>query len=71
MDKRILNEIAKRWCKGILMANELTDSETAELLSEEELDYLQQRSFEIANSITKKPQALDLNTLIKEYYDFE
>ena len=71
MDKRILKKIAERWCKGILLANDLTDEETAELLSEEEMEYLQQESFKIAHRITKDKPAISLNELIKEYYDFE
>ena len=70
MDKRILKKIAERWCKGILLANDLTDEETAELLSEEEMEYLQQESFKIARRITKENHAISLNELIKEYYDF-
>jgi hypothetical protein len=71
MDKRILKKIAERWCKGILLANDLTDEETAELLSEEEMNFLQEESFRIANKITKEHHALSLNELIKEYYEFE
>ena len=71
MDKRILKKIAERWCKGILLANDLTDEETAKLLSKEEMEYLQNESYKIAEKITKEKHALCLNTLIKEYYDFE
>ena len=71
MDKRILKKIAERWCKGILLANDLTDEETEKLLSEEEMEYLQNESYKIAEKITKEKHALCLNTLIKEYYDFE
>jgi hypothetical protein len=71
MDKRILKKIAERWCKAILLANDLTDGETAELLSEEEMEFLQQESVRIANKITKEDHALSLNELIKEYYEYE
>jgi len=71
MDKRILNEIAKRWCKGILMMNDVTDETTNELLSQEEADYLVAQSEKIANRITDKPAAISLNDLIQEYYEIE
>ena len=71
MDKRILKKIAERWCKGILLANDLTDEETAELLSEEEMSFIQEESFRIAQKITKEQHAISLNELIKEYYEFE
>jgi len=71
MDKRILNEIAKRWCKGILMMNDVTDEKTNKLLSQEEADYLVAQSEKIANRITDKPAAISLNDLIQEYYEIE
>ena len=71
MDKRILREIAKRWCKGILLANDLTDEETAELLSEEEMSFIQEESYRIANKITNLETPTSLNELIKEYYSFD
>jgi len=51
MDKKILKEIAARWCKGILLANDLTDLETAELLTNEEMDFIQKESFAIASKV--------------------
>ena len=71
MDKLILKKIAKEWCKGILMNNDLTDAETAELLTEDEMFYLQEESQRIARRITKEPAAIDLNQCIKKYYKFE
>lgn len=71
MDRRILKEIAKRWCKAILLANDLTDGETAELLSEEEMNFIQSESYKIANRITDLEAPKSLNEMIKEYYDFE
>jgi hypothetical protein len=71
MDKLILKKIAKKWCKGILMACDLTDEETSQLLTEEEMDYIQKEAFKIANRITKEEQAHNLNTCIKEYYIVE
>jgi hypothetical protein len=43
----------------------------AELLSEEEIEYIQQESFKIAHRITKENHAISLNDIIKEYYEFE
>lgn len=71
MDKLMLKKIAKEWCKGILMACELTDEETVELLTEDEMEYIQNEAFKIANRITKEPQAHNLNDCIKKYYKFE
>jgi hypothetical protein len=71
MDKLILKKIAKEWCKGILMACDLTDEETAELLTEEEMDYIQKEAFKIANRITIEPQANSLNECIKKYYEID
>lgn len=70
MDKRILKEIAKRWCKAILIANDVTDSETMEMLSQEEQDYLLSQVEVIANRITDRETDISLNDIIKEYYDF-
>lgn len=70
MDKRILKEIAKRWCKGILLANDMTDSETMDLLSEDEQDFILKEVELIAERITNKPTPISLNDLIREYYEF-
>lgn len=71
MDKLILKQIAKRWCKAILMANDITDEETMELLSEEEQVYLLEQVEAIANRITDRQADVSLNDIIKEYYSFE
>jgi len=71
MNKLILKKIAKEWCKGILKACDLTDEETAELLTEEEMNYLQNEAVKIADRITKEPQAHSLNDCIKKYYEIE
>ena len=71
MDKLILKNIAKRWCKAILMANDITDEETMELLSEEEQAYLSEQVEAIANRITDRQTDISLNDIIKEYYSFE
>ena len=71
MDKLILKNIAKRWCKAILMANDITDEETMQLLSEEEQSYLLEQVEAIANRITDRQTDISLNDIIKEYYSFE
>lgn len=71
MDKLILKNIAKRWCKAILMANDITDKETMQLLSEEEQSYLLEQVEAIANRITDRQTDISLNDIIKEYYSFE
>lgn len=71
MEKRILKKIAQEWCKGILIANDMTDSETAELLSEEEMCYILEESTRIANRITKEDAAISLNECIRKYFEFE
>ena len=71
MDKLILKQIAKRWCKAILMANDITDEETMELLSEEEQAYLLEQVEVIANRITARQTDVSLNDIINEYYSFE
>ena len=71
MDKLILKNIAKRWCKAILMANDITDEETMQLLSEEEQSYLLEQVEAIANRITDRQTDVSLNDIIKEYYSFE
>ena len=71
MKKLILKKIAREWCKGILMACDLTDQETAELLTDEEMDYIQKEAFKIADRITKEPQAHNLNDCIKKYYEIK
>lgn len=71
MDKLILKNIAKRWCKAILMANDITDEETMELLSEEEQAYLLEQVEAIANRITDRQTDISLNDIIKEHYSFE
>ena len=70
MDKLILKQIAKRWCKAILMANDITDEETMELLSEEEQAYLLEQVEAIANRITDRQTDVSLNDIIKEYLNF-
>ena len=53
------------------MANDITDEETMELLSEEEQAYLLEQVEAIANRITDRQTDVSLNDIIKEYYSFE
>ena len=71
MDKLILKEIAKRWCKGILLANEPTCSFNAdgEQLTPEEINYIEDECNKIAERITKLNHAINTTELVNEYYD--
>lgn len=71
MDKSILKKIAKRWCKGILTANEAAISFNRTGLSDEEINYIQKESMKIANSITNLDASLSTTQLVRDYYDFE
>ena len=64
-------ELLKEIEAWLCFNTEPSKEETAKLLSEEEMEYLQNESYKIAEKITKEKHALCLNTLIKEYYDFE
>lgn len=71
MDKLILREIAKRWCKGIIFANEASVSFDETGLSEEEMAYIQDESEKIMGRITDLPRAVNTEVLVKEYYNFD
>jgi hypothetical protein len=71
MEKRVLKQIAKRWCKGVLMASEAICSFETSGLSEEEMYFLQSEITAIANRITDKQAAGDTDELVSEYYDFD
>jgi len=68
-DKLVLREIAKRWCKGIIWANEAQVSFGETKLTEEEVNYIQKESDKIMDRITKEPISFDVNELVNEYYD--
>lgn len=70
-NKRILNEITKRWIKGIISSNEAMISFDESGLSSEEIDYIQSKSDEIAARITSKEVNTSVNDLVKEYFTFE
>ena len=72
MDKRILKQIAKEWCKGILLSNEASsfDSNLDEMLSQEEQNYIVIESHKIANRITKEDYSASLSKIVEKYYDF-
>jgi len=71
MDKLILKRIAKRWCQGILIANDITDEEIFELISEEEAEYIVAEAKKIAFRIYNGNGATSLKDIIEEEYDFE
>lgn len=71
MDKRILKEITKRWIKGIIMANEAQVSFMDSILTDEEIDYIQECSNAVAEKITEKEVIFDVDKLVSEYYESE
>ena len=71
MDKRILKEITKRWVKGIIMSNEAQISFMDSILTDEEIDYIQECSNAIAEKITEKEVIFDVDKLVYEYYESE
>ena len=74
MDKLILKKIAKKWCKGILLANDgdaFGDSIEEGFLTEEEADFMLLETKKIAERITKEPYKASLNDIIGEYYEIE
>ena len=73
MDKRILKKIAKEWCKGILLANELDafDDKLDEILTPEEQQFIVEESHKIPKRITSEPYSSSLEQIVGKYYDFE
>ncbi|WP_438423107.1 hypothetical protein [Aquimarina macrocephali] len=71
MDKIILKNIAKHWCKSILLANDTTSFEDVEdILSQEEIHYIQEESHRIANRIIDGDRMSSMQEIVKKYYDF-
>lgn len=70
-DKLILREITKRWCKGIIWANEAAVSFGDINLTPEEVDYIQEESNKIMQRITDKPISYNVEELVNEYYEDE
>jgi len=70
-DKLILRKIAKRWCQAILMANDITDEEIFELISEDEAEYIVAEAEKIALRIYSGNIATSLKEIIQEEFDFE
>jgi hypothetical protein len=70
-DKLILRKIAKRWCQAILMANDITDEEIFELISEDEAEYIVAEAEKIALRIFSGNIATSLKDIIQEEFDFE
>lgn len=68
-DKRILREIAKRWCKGIISANEpmISFQNTGLLL--EQIEVIQDECLRIMDRITKLDTPTNTSTLVDEYYE--
>jgi len=68
-NKRILKEIAKRWCKGIIFANEASVSFEDTGLSSEEIDCIEDECKKIMERITKEDLAVNTESLVNEYYE--
>lgn len=67
-NKRVLNEIARRWVKGMVVNAESMIAFGDAGLSDEEIDYMQDELARIAERITKLPHAEDVNKLVDEYF---
>ena len=68
-NKRVLREIAKRWCKAIILANEASVSFMYTGLSEDEMAEIQKESDKIANRITNLPAKFKVDDIVDEYFD--
>ena len=73
-NNRILKNIAKEWCKGILLScetNSFDDAIEEGYLTEEEASYIVEEAQRIAIKISKEPPSDDINDIIKKYYELE
>jgi len=72
MDKNILKNIAKDWCKSIIYANDLDSFTELDIeLDYSEEQYILSECRKIADKITDAPVCNDLNNIIKRYYTIE
>lgn len=71
MDKRILNKIAKEWCKGILLARDGQSFDDDSLLDVDEQIYILQQVDKIAERITPTSASQSLVQIINKYYKIE
>lgn len=73
-NKRILKQIAKEWCKGILLACEGDAFDAAideGLINEEEASYIALIATEIGEKITNAPYCPDLTEIIRDKFKYE
>jgi len=74
MDKLILKNIAKEWCKGILLgcdSDAISDSVDRGVLTCEEAMYVVSEAHKIAERITKEPYLPNLDSIVDKYYEME
>jgi len=68
-NKRVLNEIAKRWARGILKATQIDCDYADEMLSVDEQHYILNQVHLIAEKISDKNQNNSLSEIISEYFE--
>jgi hypothetical protein len=69
MEKLLLREIAKRWCKGVLLGSEASFSFEDSGLSQDQIDYIQSEIMKIATRITPSEAGANANDLVNEYFE--
>lgn len=74
MDKKVLKKISKEWCKGILLAcdqSSFFELEDNGKLTSEEVQYIVNETYKIAERITDEPYSANLESIIDKYYEFD
>ena len=67
-NKAKLKRIAKRLAKTILIQTSVPLLFQNSGLNEEQISYIKECIYEIANKLTDKEQAYDVDELVKEYF---
>lgn len=73
-NKRILRQIAKEWCKAILLACETDAFEPSlesGLLDADEVNFIVDEAHNIAERITTEDYNPSLNSIVKKYFKLE
>lgn len=70
-NKRILKEIAKRFCKSVLYNSEASVHFDDTGLTEEEVEFIQKEIEAIASRITKLETITSTDELVNQYFEFE
>lgn len=66
--KRVLKKMAQDWAKSILMACESPSWEDCDL-NQDEIDFILQEVFNIANRITTRDRVLSTNEIFNQYFE--